>query len=687
MDFEISKPLEQIVSGIFADNKKIKDYWNRCGRTLTSYAKSIGSSKERLTVLDLFNENTGKDLSFRFVDFVNRSKNTPKYKSQLKAGTKTVVNAVCALHNKETNEASSSIVPDFFKPVLQFLPRHPGCNVKYGSPERLNYPLSETGQSFFTTCLLVIEKHKIKDLESLFTTQRHLVIERFKQDFSYKKSAVLEDAFRKIATKVEFPSFKNISKKSINLEEFPPKLKEQIKTFIENATTGLQSDPALVVRASSKNVNIEKLELSSIRGYIEVLELGIGQIKFDDYENINIESLLDIRAESRLDEEGGENIYLFNPYVEQYRTIEKNRVSKRKRKGFDSQAFTNFIIALRAVAAYNRIFRYHEIFRQAYSPVIDKQSRKDFKQKKRESFSIEWMDSEIARLSIEFRKIIKDRSFKDERNKRTFFEYRRNLKLCFFFVQLVTLRYNGFRQQMLRDCEIGVNIIFNSDNSIKLFWRADQIKNDRSYSNFYSPTQHGRTSGLLIETLNAFYKIVYPYVKAKAKGDLENQLFVRFKQSGFGRYDADDHTEFSACFKRFVLDYLNYKDELNQIPEELHAHFFRALCGLSLKKDGADADEIANVLGDTKQTVEQNYLPTNEGYDARFVFDKLNADLKREEELEAEVNGNKNTEREELERLRAENKKLHERGEVQEAVIRALINKGSNDATSNSPTS
>lgn len=666
MEIIISKPLEQIVREKFSGNAKLTRYWKNTGAILTSFSKSIGTTKDRITVIDLFDENLANNLSQRFVKFVNNTTHTNKYKSQLKVGVRSLVNAVCELHQKKSDTASEPIIPEFFKPVLQFLPRK-ACHLNYDSPERLSYPLTGGGQKIYSTCLCLIDEYKIKDINSLFIDHRILLSEKLRRDYPGYELEGLKEILSYVLKKLGYGITKSKdNKKSISLKDFPAKLRVQVEVFIEKAPFGLEAEAEISVEATKKGINIKPLEAeTTVKTYVTALEVAIGQIKFEDYDNVSIETLLRIQYEEQLDETGNKLGRPYNPYVDEYREIERLKPSEYKRKGFDSRQFATFLNALKAVAAFNKIFCYHERFRQAYSAQVDNQNLKDRKQNKKAVFSIKWIDSEIARLIIKFREIIKNRSFKDERNKRNFYEYKENLQFCFFFVQLVAMRYNGFRQQLLRNCEIGRNIIFSSDNSITLYWDEALVKNDRSYSNFLSPKRHGRTSGLLIEVLNTYYKHVYPYIKANAKNDLENQFFVRFANHGIVRYDANNAVVFSGIFKRYILKFLEYEDLLKQIPVRLHPQFFRGLCGDWLHENGTPLPEIAIILGDREETVRNEYLDPTKGYDARFAFDKVNENLRREEHMEAEDNNISNG-------LAEEFKKLNKRFDEQNTLIEKL---------------
>lgn len=649
-----STPLGEIIQKYFAHNKKITSYWKKTGGILNSYAKTLNLTKNQITVIDIFDENSESDISLNLANFIKKTDKEKKYKEQLITGVRAIVQAVCHLHRDKSDSSDKSIVPEFFKPVMPYLWRNGKCpNFKLS--ERLNYSLSEDGQIFLSAVLDFIGEYNIESIESFFIDHRFLLYKKFRQKYPGEKSINFIAQFGHIARKMGFFYSKLNDKKSIALIDFPTKLQEQIDVFIKTSPLGLESEPKLLAQAAVNNIKIGRLEKTTVKDYLETICNALRQIKFEDYENVSIETFLQIEVEKQIDKSGMERVHLYNPYVEQYRKVERNKDSKYKNQGFDSVQFDRFLSALKSVAAFNGIFDYHELFRKAYKARRDKQSLKQRKIKKKKVFDLKWVDSEIERLSVKFRKIVKERSFKYEPDKRTFNEYRENLKFCFLYVQLVLFRFTGFRQQLVRNCEVGKNIVFNKDGSINCYWDADLVKNDQSYTANFDPAKHHLTHGLLLEGLNTYYKYIYPCISKNVAGNLNGQLFVCFGRKGLMPCKEIGASRFNKIFKGYINKFIDYGDRLAEVPGGLHAHFFRGLCGDWLYGENVPLSDIATILGDSEETVKQEYLDPARGYNINGVLDSFNDIARRKEAAAAaRFNGGDSSVAEENKRLRAE---------------------------------
>lgn len=194
---------------------------------------------------------------------------------------------------------------------------------------------------------------------------------------------------------------------------------------------------------------------------------------------------------------------------------------------------------------------------------------------------------------------------------------RQNMNFLLFFVQLVTLRYMGYRQQSLVNCVIGENIFFNSDKSITLHF--DVTKNNKRIH--MDLTENRRYShSMLLDTLNLFYRKVYPFILRHSE-DLKGQFFVSPSGHKQGFRSFKGETDFGNFFKRGVTKFLGVDLLPLNLQHEIHPHFFRGLCIDWMKTDlHMTNEEIAEVIGDDPATL-NTYVDKNRVYDAGAAFD------------------------------------------------------------------
>jgi hypothetical protein len=635
------EPLVSIVNLQSANNKSLLSSLKKARKILRCYAESRGTTFSKLRLIDVCDDVDRRKISPHLLFFLTGFYKNKKQITDVKSRLNHILKNLSWTSGEGSEQEISSptpIVPDFMKPVLPVLPRHAGGSKKHNNggalvsdvERRLKLPLSDAGQRLLTALLATVEENKIEDLDSLFLIHRPAIYRKIREVNPPHKHATASASFTYVRRRLGYPEFSTLRKnQSIPLDRFPPKLHEQVKVFLEKAPLGLENEPLLRSRAEQKGIKVMRLEQSTIDLYLECLSCCLGKIKFDDYENIDIRSLLKIDFQMKKEEDGEEYTQPFNTYIDQLREIEMFSDSKRKEKGYDSAQFGTFLTAVKSIAVFNGIFYLHELFNKAYTLVIDKNSRKIRKETKKRVFDLKWIDSEITRLGKKYDEIIKTKSYKIDDNAANFSEDVSDLRFCLFYVNLVVLRYMGFRQQCLRNCEVGRNVFFESGGVIRFHWTKDEIKNDRELSARLDPKKHKASHGVFIDVLNKYYRHVYAFIRQQSEATIKNQLFVRRNRSEFNPFDKVNPSGFHANFASNSKLYMDFGDRLLEFGSGIHPHFFRGLCSDWLVKGlGLGHRKASSFIGDSERTFSRDYVDSNLGYDAGDALDEANENLR-----------------------------------------------------------
>lgn len=448
---------------------------------------------------------------------------------------------------------------------------------------------------------------------------------------------------------------------SVPLDHLPHPLKEQVETFKENAERGLTHDAHLVEQAKNEKISPERMKESSVRRYLISLCKGLTYIDYP--ETFSIEDLMKVEYGEFITG-GKQRVGYFNRYVNQYREREKLLVNPRSGYMFDTSSFKGFITAVKKIAAFNEIFHLHREFRDAHKVRLDKKRSDDAKKEKKLTFDFEWLEGEIRRLSGRFKRAIEGRKFDPKTKGVSKMKAIKEQRFCLFFVTLVTLRYMGFRQQAIRDCVLGDNIIFHPDGSIEFKWPAHKVKNEVDIKVIIRDKRergrvaHRGTHAVLLDTLKMYHDVLYPFLATEAKNggvNLNGQFFlkinVHLKPSPFPAKDVERtvkrkngevkktkleaHVLFREIFTQATRRYINYKNKLDSLEAILHPHFFRGFVidwlvhKIKLRKDLA-----AGYLGDSEETVSKYYLAKNQPRDGTPALDFINQVIEDEERRE-----------------------------------------------------
>jgi len=616
---------------------KITSTLNKIRKTLRSYALSKNKQLGGLLILDICGEKDSRQINSSLIRFLKKSLGT-RYAQETRSRIKQFINTMHDAAEGVNQESSSSTlkIPAFLQKAVAALPHQniksvPNEDRTYRHHEnndhRLSLPLTKNGQDVLVILLQVVEEYAISSLDSLFNEYGSEVRRKLREN-PFKNRRLVTYLYE-LKIKLGFKVLKTIPKAKFGLKNFPPLLRSQCETFIENASMGLDADGRLTSTAQAYNISIAKLSKITIDGYLKQIGHVLKNFEYEEYDKLEIRSFLKITAETRIGEDNRENIFLFNPLVERYRESEKNRQTYAKRIGFDSYGFNIFSAAIKAVAAFNKIFIYHASFNTAYKINLDRNSIETRKKSKKRTFDRVWLDSEIVRLSKRFFEVVKKKAFMT-RGPTRIYEARDNLRFCLFFVILVTLRFGGHRQQSLRNCEIGKNVVFNQDQSIVFHWLENETKNKVELITVLDPVIYKKTIGLFIETLNIYYRKIYPYLSKNSETGLENQLFCRLTRQGkCKRFDAFRAGSFSITFINWCSMYINFEGRSLPSYKSLAPHFFRGICTDWLYYDmRVSIENIAEYIGDTVQTLQNKYLNKNEPRRANKALDQASYNLK-----------------------------------------------------------
>lgn len=643
--FDITEPLSSYIKRVSKTEPALAKSYGKVRKLLRVYATSKLTVLEKLTPLDLWTE--GHDIHPDLLDFINRLPkpfgSTPERYEQYKKEKASRLRQILKLLPWHADGDEYGDIPPpmpvFLLPAWRILARVDDGNRRKSPPDESRdkylkqFPLTERGRLFLKVMLHVVKQHSISTLEPLFVTHsdslhagvRELCHERLWNTLGADIGRVRR------ALGFEKPCVK---KQSLTLEEFPPTLRRQCEEFMRVAPSGL-TDHSLCSRAKHHDVNVGPLEAATVKCYINAIRQALVVIPFGD--DLDVRDLLRVTPFERRDEDGNVDVEFHNPLIDLFRKQQSQLVTDRKRAGFDSSMFKNFTGAIKAVAAYNGLFHLHKNFNRGYRLRGDVDRKREVKDEKKKHFDLAWIDAEIARLGVEFDRIIKEKSFQITKDGKGVRRARASLALILFYVAFVTLRYMGYRQQSIRDCVIGENIIFKPDGSIIFQWEAKKVKNDRSIRAEINFERHAETHGVLLHVLNSYYRHVYPYLRRMNAKELGGQFFVALSRGGINvrPWNSSSAALFLSYFKWHSLRFLNYGGRLQKGIKAMHPHFLRGRCAdWLIDVLGLSFAEAAEYLGDTEQTIRAEYVDRHRVLNATPALDAAAAKAKERKSAE-----------------------------------------------------
>lgn len=608
-------------------HKKVDSDYYKVTKYFIGFAGNQNMTLEKLTFLHICNFKEKIKLNPELLSYIQSVDHTEDYKQQIRTRITGILKILFDHKNTSKgtcNETDSDLpVPEFLIPVLKFLPKR--------RPYKSTFDFSMHGKNILIAILTVIDRFNIDNLYDLFNLHRSELYKTLRNISPRAKIASATSAFSRFIDKCkEIVEILPNDVISVPFEQFPPMLKTQVEMFRKNARTGLRYDPILCASANEKEIQIDRLQESTIEQYISNFGLGLGRLKEYLTEDLEIRDFLRLKNSVIEDEDGDEYIYRFNPLIEALRKMEREKSNQYKEIGFDSASFNSFIVAVKAIAAFNGIFKFHKSFNEVYRVNLDFNTKESLRENKKATFNLDWIDSEISRLLPEFEQIIKDELFKPNLTKRSSEDTAINVRFCLFFVQFVTMRYMGFRQQQIRKCKLKENIVFRSDGTISFHWPKGFLKNKKDYRATVSSKKYKGTHGILLDVLNLYNSVLRPYLDKSTRGAIGDDFFLSMDDNRqITKISGETAKGFYERFTRWANSFLDFSSvDTDEEKLDINPHFLRGVCVDWLYyKLGVTLRNVADYIGDTERTVLKYYLKKATTADAQAALDEANRNL------------------------------------------------------------
>lgn len=611
----LSQPISSLIKSIPELNDKLGHDYRKVNKHLKRYARKLQRDANQLTLLDICDERG--EIQPQLVETVYgrpRKKGCSDeqfnaYSGQILSRLRKFPKIIASLIKKDVADCASSDqphdpevdlldkVPGLLKPVLIHLTRTCGHQIK--GDARLAYPLAKFGLLQLQVLLNVWEKFSVTSPKELFVGHWRDLKQEWRAICDPGDLRYVNNALRILRLKAGFPI--ELRPKALKWDEVPPRLREQLETYKAKAPSGAKADQDLCRLATIKGFKLRQQRESTIRKNLQGILLLLARIPIR--EDMEITDLIRIDS-TVITEDGEETVKYYNPYVEVFREDEKSQETPSKARDFDSRHFGHAITAIKSIAAFNGVLRFHKKFSEAYKPNFDVATMDAKKSKKKDVFTIDWVDYNLSRLRPQFEEIIKKRTFKTDPNA---------LDLCLCYLYLINLRFTGGRQQCLRNCRIGWNVEFHKKGrAITFHWRPDEIKNKVDLRTTITPTQV-HTFGALNKALWLYYDHVYPFLEERCLeqgGDPEGQLFLEVTAKGVVRpFPKLSSSRFSQRFNKLTEKFLDFTEIEPSMRGDFNPHHIRGLFADWIDKViGMGAEAAARSQGNDLSTTERSYL-------------------------------------------------------------------------------
>jgi hypothetical protein len=626
-----------------AGDPSLKAARDKTRALLEDYARSVGTTAGGLLFVHVCDESGAlrRELEeFVMTDYPLADASRPSYRSNIR---RLVRAAGVGVENGLPN-ISVGDVPGALAPLLTLLPRRKGGS-KMSLEARLRLPLSTPGACYLLACVRVYERLGARPPLAELVGDHAAEIGREAKLLARKLCG--RDVVGNVSWRVQralnlphrVPAF-------TPLEQLPEPLRSEIEHCRDRAQVlgsgqsaeERQRDRELVERLAREGIGLTKrrvrtvdnyqTRLSTFFGHVRHLVEGRGQRRF------GVRDLL--RLVSVRGGDGGRQ--KINPYVQAYRERELARDDVRsKRAGFDSVSFQATVNAIKAVALFNGICDrgFHRFARAYEKIVLDSEATDDHKQLKKKIFTIEVLDAETVRMEARFKRVIRSGSFRRAPG-RSLRASDRDLAFCVFYVIFAMFRYLGHRQQCVRHCALGENIIFYTDGSIVLQYGELEVKNGKPLRVKLTPERDDGKWGRVYRALTLYRRKIYTYLigRAAEKGAMErvgSQFFLHLYGSDVRNFPEARAAEFASWFGDQVHAFMLLPQEAydhNIIP---HAQFLRGACVDWLRSLGMSFQEISVITGDTEQVLRQKYANKRAVNDSTLILASTDRRLAEEE--------------------------------------------------------
>ena len=357
---------------------------------------------------------------------------------------------------------------------------------KLTAEERLKIPFSENGEYLLIAMLNVHNRYKPQSLHTLLIDHYKEILRELKK-LSRQRYRYHKQYFHR--TRKELGLAESKRPLRIPVDEMLEPLRTEIQTyqslvesFGENKSLENQRQEEFFAEiAAHYGITLYKNRVSSVKETIRVSELFYGKIfpliQGSGMTNISVKDLMLIQTDYKIIA-GKEVPVLFNDFINHFRLYEREKISRFKRRGFDSQNYRLLIGRIKRIAIFSGYFSLIEDFNKAYSKLyLDTWLIDHRKAVKKRIYSIEYLDEQIELLRPQFERIIEKRTYIIRPGRSV--DARADLNLCLFYLTVVLIRYLSYRQQCVRHCIYDTNIIFAKDESITLAWSKDEVKNKK----------------------------------------------------------------------------------------------------------------------------------------------------------------------------------------------------------------
>lgn len=658
------QPLNELFFPKLEEAKKgdplFEDACGKIEKKLEKYALSRGIAPDGLRLFDVCDAEGELHPKLRlFIEKTpRRDKQTverhKKYKEEICANAQRAINGVVILITggvrKGPSDGGKTQVPallrhdnQVLKELYEILPRQTSMSSSGNSGFRPGTKISENGWLFYLSCVEALKHCSASSLSQFLTECRPSLYKAIKVTCICvpEKIQSLMCLTRRMCKKVgvKIPP----RRKTIPVQAWPSPIREEMQTYRAAAKGNLL--PGLKEKLARADVTIkiaESLRPVTTRHVETIVELLIHRC-CPGREPLSVRDILVTTKSEVVGDDGKKGYKYYSPVLSPLRESERARSDDYKRAGFDSETFNSALKAILSLAAYNGIFEYHEIVREAFKIKLDVERIEQRKAEKKLVIKREAIDEWLEDNWPEYERILTQGLFKRDKEKRSHIEADRNMRFVLFYCRLNTMKVMGYRQRQPRDCVYGVNLVVTPD-SLEFMFPSDKTKKAKPLRFKAESDSSGRTHGRLIDTLHLFHKYGFPYVQANlisrpAAGakqgiDSRGQFFVHLSTSGkFIAFDPTSSTGFAGYFKTDCRRFLKHPALGKEALLLIHPHYMRgAAMDTQIEDNGMSMEAASRFFGATEQVIRSKYKDKKATQDASRDVILMNAQMEDLEE-------------------------------------------------------
>lgn len=618
------------------DNQLEKTY-RKVEAILRDYAERKKVAYKKLRVIDLIAD--GGEIQPPLLSYIRALPRLPgqseerrkRYISEIASRIRRLMTAITGVNVKGRGVPATPVsilmgqVPEYIKPLLERLPKARGGARRSAKEKRSPIDaLSRNGQLLLLALCRVDKAFAVEKEDDPLNSLLLDHYDDLRAELRSSASSVAEFQLLKkthcgLLKKLKLKKERSIER--IEVKQWPQPFRGEYERFLKLATGEVSPDKTLSESAVKYEFSLEVYSPDTITTITNTMAQVMSRIRHKG--KLSVVDLIKLRR-IRVQTPEGKKAEDRNSYVDCVRESERAKSTKRKRAGYDSDLFKHFLLAIRAIAARNEYGHLIRPFNNVYKAKVDKKGRRSRKADKKGGISRRWLDKELERLGAEFDRIVSRQLFKRGPG-RSGEDADRFMRLCLFYVQILTMRLIGYRQQAIRKCVLDDNIRFLRDGAVILHFDRNKVKNKRVLHMEIRPLEGG-THERLRKVLILYYKKIWPYLEQRGGSKLQRHFFAHFDGNTEFFRKFKDAMDYAGFFKKCVRQFINVQDLETNMQDAIHPHFIRGVCTDWMVLDlGMTIAEAATVLGDTEQVVAREYLDRNRVYDATPAFNRINA--------------------------------------------------------------